>query len=204
MDEGFISVATEEAVEEAAPAASLSGQLQLAGSTTVLPVAETVSEAFMEMYPDVVVEVQGGGSSTGVTSAGEGTADIGNASRNIKDSELEKFPELNIFTIAYDGIAIVTNPGTELPSLSIAQVQSIFAGEITNFSEVGGPDAEIIVISREEGSGTRGAFEELVMEEGEEKIHHRHRHSAELQRLRAHQCCRDPRFHRFPVLRLPG
>ena len=173
VEEGFISVsasAEEETVEEAAPAASLSGQLQLAGSTTVLPVAESVSEAFMEMYPDVVVEVQGGGSSTGVTSAGEGTADIGNASRNIKDSELEKFPELNIFTIAYDGIAIVTNPGTELPSLSIAQVQSIFAGEITNFSEVGGPDAEIIVISREEGSGTRGAFEELVMEEGEEKF----------------------------------
>ena len=162
---------TQAAAEETQPTAveettteGLSGQLQLAGSTTVQPVAETVAEAFMTLNPDVVVEVQGGGSSTGVTSAGDGTVDIGNASRNIKDSELETYPELEIFTIAYDGIAIVTNPGIELPSLSIEQVQGIFAGEITNFSEVGGPDAEIIVISREEGSGTRGAFEELVME----------------------------------------
>ena len=177
VEEGYISVSAEaeaedvveEEVVEETTAVDLSGQLQLAGSTTVQPVAETIAEAFMDMYPDVVVEVQGGGSSTGVTSAGDGTVDIGNASRNIKDSELETYPELNIFTIAYDGIAIVTNPGTELPSLSIEQVQGIFAGEITNFSEVGGPDAEIIVISREEGSGTRGAFEELVMAAGDEE-----------------------------------
>ena len=177
VEEGYISVSAEaeaedvveEEVVEETTAVDLSGQLQLAGSTTVQPVAETIAEAFMDIYPDVVVEVQGGGSSTGVTSAGDGTVDIGNASRNIKDSELETYPELNIFTIAYDGIAIVTNPGTELPSLSIEQVQGIFAGEITNFSEVGGPDAEIIVISREEGSGTRGAFEELVMAAGDEE-----------------------------------
>ena len=164
VEEGYISVSAEAEAEEASLPADLSGQLQLAGSTTVQPVAETIGEAFMEMYPDVVVEIQGGGSSVGVTSAGDGTVDIGNASRNIKDSELETFPDLNIFTIAYDGIAIVTNTELELPSLSIEQVQGIFAGEITNYSEVGGPDAEIIVISREEGSGTRGAFEELVME----------------------------------------
>jgi phosphate transport system substrate-binding protein len=113
---------------------------------------------------DVTIEVQGGGSSVGVTSAGEGTVDIGDASRNVKDSEFEAFPELQVFTIAYDGIAIVTNPDLELPTLSIEQVQKIFSGEITNYSEVGGPDAEIIVVSREEGSGTRAAFEELVME----------------------------------------
>jgi phosphate transport system substrate-binding protein len=100
----------------------------------------------------------------GVTSAGEGTVDIGNASRAVKDSEFEKFPSLQIFTIAYDGIAIVTHPETKLTSLSVEQVRNIFAGEITNFSEVGGPDAPITVVSREEGSGTRAAFEELVME----------------------------------------
>ncbi len=144
--------------------AGLSGKLSLAGSTTVQPLAEVLGEAFMEMNPGVVIEVQGGGSSVGVTSAGEGTVDIGTASRAIKSSEFEKFPDLQVFTIAYDGIAIVTNPGVELPSLTVEQVRGIFAGEITNFAEVGGPDAPITVVSREEGSGTRAAFEELVME----------------------------------------
>jgi phosphate transport system substrate-binding protein len=143
--------------------AGLSGQLQLAGSTTVQPIAEKLAEAFMSKNPDLVIEIQGGGSSVGVTSAGEGTVDIGNASRDVKDSELEKFPTLKIFTIAYDGIAVVTHPDTKLSSLSVEQVRDIFAGEITNFSEVGGPDAPITVVSREEGSGTRAAFEELVM-----------------------------------------
>jgi phosphate transport system substrate-binding protein len=143
--------------------AGLSGQLQLAGSTTVQPIAEKLAEAFMAKNPDLVIEIQGGGSSVGVTSAGEGTVDIGNASREIKSSELEKFPNLKVFTIAYDGIATVTHPETKLSSLSVEQVRDIFAGEITNFSEVGGPDAPITVVSREEGSGTRAAFEELVM-----------------------------------------
>jgi phosphate transport system substrate-binding protein len=147
----------------------LSGQIQLAGSTTVQPLAEVLAEAFMADHPDVMIEVQGGGSSVGVTSAGEGTVDIGNASRNVKESEFEEFPELQVFTIAYDGIAIVTNLDLELPSLSIDQVKAIFAGEITNYSEVGGPDTEIVVVSREEGSGTRAAFEELVMESGDEE-----------------------------------
>ncbi len=148
-----------------APAqAGLSGQLQLAGSTTVQPLAEKLAEAFMKLNPQVTIEAQGGGSSVGVTSAGEGTVDIGNASREIKSSEMEKFPNLKVFTIAYDGIAIVTNPGIKLPGLSKDQVQAIFAGEVTNFKNVGGPDAAIVVVSREEGSGTRAAFEELVMQ----------------------------------------
>jgi phosphate transport system substrate-binding protein len=151
-------------------AAGFSGQLQLAGSTTVQPLAEVLGEAFMKLNPDVVIEIQGGGSSVGVTSAGEGTVDIGNASREIKSSEFEKFPDLQVFTIAYDGIAIVTHPDTKLDTLSVEQVRDIFAGEITNFSEVGGPDAPITVVSREEGSGTRAAFEELVMEYREEKV----------------------------------
>jgi phosphate transport system substrate-binding protein len=155
-------------VQEAA-AGGLSGQIQLAGSTTVQPLAEVLAETFMAQNPGLTIEVQGGGSSVGVTSAGEGTVDIGDASREIKSSELEQFPDLQVFTIAYDGIAIVTNPGVELPSLTVEQVRDIVAGEITNFSEVGGPDATIVVVSREEGSGTRAAFEELVMAVGEEK-----------------------------------
>lgn len=156
------------AAEEAAPAEeaaeeTLSGQIQIAGSTTVQPLAETLAESFMDANPDVVIEIQGGGSSVGVTSAGDGTVDIGSASREIKSNEMETYPDLNVYTIAYDGIAIVVNPDVDLPTLSIEQVRGIFSGEITNFSEVGGPDAEIVVVSREEGSGTRAAFEELVM-----------------------------------------
>ncbi|NMB61878.1 MAG: phosphate ABC transporter substrate-binding protein [Chloroflexi bacterium] len=152
------------AEEVIAPEAeALSGQLQIAGSTTVQPLAETLAEAFMEGNPDVIIEIQGGGSSVGVTSAGEGTVNIGAASREIKSSEMETFPNLNIYTIAYDGIAIIINPELDIPTLSLEQVRGIFSGTITNFSEVSGPDAAIVVVSREEGSGTRAAFEELVM-----------------------------------------
>jgi phosphate transport system substrate-binding protein len=157
-------VASEESAVEEEVALVLEGQLQLAGSTTVQPLAEVLSEAFMDMNEAVSIDVQGGGSSVGVTAAGEGTADIGMSSRNIKDSEFETFPELHVFTIAYDGIALVVNKEVEIPSLSVDQVRAIFTGEITNFSGVGGADAPITVVSREEGSGTRAAFEELVME----------------------------------------
>jgi len=85
----------------------------------------------------------------------------------VKESEFETFPSLQVFTIAFDGIAIATNPDLSLPSLTVDQVKQIFAGAITNYSDVGGPDGEIIVVSREEGSGTRAAFEELVMQSGE-------------------------------------
>ena len=157
--------ASSEAAEAEAPAvAGLSGQIQIAGSTTVQPLAEELAESFMDMNPDLIIEIQGGGSSVGVTSAGESTVDIGNASRNVKDSEFEEFPEIQVHTIAYDGIAVVSNPDLKLDTLSEEQIRAIFSGEITNYSEVGGPDAEIIVVSREEGSGTRAAFEELVME----------------------------------------
>ena len=146
----------------------LSGQIQIAGSSTVQPLAEVLAEAFMADHPDVTIEVQGGGSSVGITAAGEETVDIGMASRNVKESEFATFSNLEVFVIAFDGIAIVTQSDLELPSLTVEQVKGIFAGEITNYAEVGGPDSEIIVVSREEGSGTRAAFEELVMEAGED------------------------------------
>ena len=146
-----------------APVDVTAGSLQLAGSTTVQPLAEELAEAFMAGNPDLTIEVQGGGSSVGVTSAGEGTVAIGMASREIKASELETYADLKVFTIAYDGIAVVTNPDVALDSLTLDQVRGIFSGEITNYSQVGGADATIVVVSREEGSGTRAAFEELAM-----------------------------------------
>jgi phosphate transport system substrate-binding protein len=165
VDQGYIPV-IEGVVEETEPEpepADEGGQISIAGSTTVQPVAEKLAEVYMEANPDVKIDVAGGGSSSGVKAAGDGTADIGNASREIKNSELETYPDLNIFTIARDGIAVVAHPEVTVDELTIEQVREIFAGNVTNWSEVGGEDQPITVISREEGSGTRGAFEDMVM-----------------------------------------
>ena len=149
------------AVEEAAP----STEITVAGSTTVQPLAELFAEAFMAENAGITIDVQGGGSSVGVKAAGQATSDIGMASREIKDSELAEFTDIVIFTIARDGIAIVVNADVSVDDLSLEDAQAIFAGTITNWSEVGGADEAIIVVSREEGSGTRAAFEEMVMSE---------------------------------------
>jgi phosphate transport system substrate-binding protein len=139
--------------------------LTLAGSTTVQPLAEKFAEAYMAEHSNVTIDVQGGGSSVGVKAAGQKTADIGMASREVKDSEMTEFSGINVFVIARDGIAIVANPGINVESLTIEQIRDIFGGTITNWNEVGGDDASIIVVSREEGSGTRSAFEEMVLGE---------------------------------------
>lgn len=135
----------------------------VSGSTTVQPLAEKLAEAFMTENTGVRIDVQGGGSSVGVKAAGEGTSDIGMASREVKESELAEFPNLKIFVIARDGIAIVSHPDVTVSDLTVEQVRDIFSGKITNWKDLGGVDQNIIVVSREEGSGTRGAFEEMVM-----------------------------------------
>lgn len=140
--------------------------ISVSGSTTVQPLAEKLAEAFMTENAGVRIDVQGGGSSVGVKAAAEGTSDIGMASREIKDSELTEFPNLKVFVIARDGIAIVTHPDTPVSDLTIDQVRDIFSGKITNWKDVGGEEQSIILVSREEGSGTRAAFEEMVMGEG--------------------------------------
>lgn len=141
----------------------LSGHISVAGSTTVQPLAEKLAEAFNAQNLSVQIDVQGGGSSVGVKSVGQGQVDVGMASREIKQSELDEYPDLKVFTIARDGIAIVVHPDMPVNGLTKEQVKAIFAGEITNWSEVGGPDKPIVVVAREEGSGTRAAFEEMVM-----------------------------------------
>ncbi len=144
-------------------AAMLSGTITVAGSTTVQPLAEDLAEAFRAIHPNVKIDIQGGGSSVGIKSAGQGTVDIGTASREIKDAEKAEFLDLKIYTIALDGIAIVVHPDVAVEDLTVEQVRDIFAGKIVNWKEVGGPDRKIVVVSREEGAGTRGAFEEMVM-----------------------------------------
>jgi len=139
--------------------------ISVAGSTTVQPLAEKMAEVFTAANPDVKIDVAGGGSRAGGQAAGAGAADIGAASRAVKDSELQEHPDLVIFEIARDGIAIVTHPEVPVDNLTTDLVRDIFSCAITNWSAVGGPDQPIAIISREEGSGTRAAFEEMVMGE---------------------------------------
>ncbi|MCT4593370.1 MAG: phosphate ABC transporter substrate-binding protein [Anaeromicrobium sp.] len=134
-------------------------EVEVIGSTTVTVVAQSVADEFEKENPNIKINVQGIGSSAGVKAAHDKSADIGMASRELKEKEKEW--NLTEHVIAYDGIALVTNPKNKT-QLTKDQVKDIFTGKITNWSEVGGADANIIVVSREAGSGTRGAFEELT------------------------------------------
>jgi phosphate transport system substrate-binding protein len=138
---------------------SASGTIIEAGSTTVQPVAEKLAATFKQKNPNVTITIQGGGSSVGIKSAADGTVDIGAASRELKSDE----PRLVTHLLARDGIAIVVHPSNPATGLTKEQVVKIFAGEITNWNQVGGSSGTITVIAREEGSGTRTAFEEMVM-----------------------------------------
>ncbi|HIE32056.1 MAG TPA: phosphate ABC transporter substrate-binding protein [Methanosarcinales archaeon] len=138
-------------------------KLQIAGSTTVLPIAEECTRVFMERHHGSQIYVSGGGSSHGIKSVADGTVDIGDASRDLEDSEKEKCPDLVAHAIARDGVAIIVHPSSPVSDLTIGQVQSIYTGEITNWKDVGGEDSEIMVVSREEGSGTRDCFEQVVL-----------------------------------------
>ncbi|MGC9517514.1 MAG: phosphate ABC transporter substrate-binding protein [Methanomicrobiales archaeon] len=137
------------------------GTIQIAGSTSVQPVAEKLAEVYTQSNSDVKINVQGGGSSVGVKSAADGTADIGTSSRELKDDE--KNQDLKTYQIGRDGIVVAVNKENPVSDLTSDQIKDIFSGKITNWKELGGPDATINVIAREEGSGTRDAFEELVM-----------------------------------------
>jgi phosphate transport system substrate-binding protein len=141
----------------------LAGQIKVAGSTTVQPLAEKLAEAFSAKNPKVQIDVQGGGTAVGIKSGGEGTVDVGMASREIADSEKQQYPDMKVSVIAWDGIAAIVPPQSTVTGLTKAQVRDIFAGKITNWSQVGGSDRAIIVVSREEGSGTRTAWQDLVM-----------------------------------------
>ncbi|HEY5999647.1 MAG TPA: phosphate ABC transporter substrate-binding protein [bacterium] len=133
--------------------------LTVAGSTSVQPFAEKLAETFMATHPGCAINVQGGGSTAGIRAAETGAAAIGMSSRHLKESE----EMLHQVTIALDGIAIIVNAANPVAGLTREQVAAIFTGEVGRWSAVGGPDRPIHFVTREEGSGTRGAFEEMVM-----------------------------------------
>ena len=133
--------------------------LTVAGSTSVQPFAEKWAELYMQKHPGTQINIQGGGSTAGIRAAQAGTAQLGASSRALKPDE----SALHGVVVARDGIAVVVHPKNSLTGLTLAQVQSVFSGAVHNWKELGGADRPITLITREEGSGTRTAFEELVM-----------------------------------------
>ena len=149
-----------EAVESTAPEAKLSGSVSTDGSTSMEKVIGALGEAFTEANPDVNFTYNPTGSGSGITAVSEGRCDIGLSSRNLKDEEAAK--GLKVTVLALDGIAVIVNPENPVSELSLEQIAKIYTGEITNWSELGGNDAEIVVIGREAGSGTRDCFESIT------------------------------------------
>lgn len=152
------------AEETAAPAketgADLGGSISMAGSTSMEKLANAVAESFMEKYPGVTVTAEFTGSSAGIEAVTAGSVEIGNSSRALKDEEKAAGAVENI--VAIDGIAVVVDPANPVTDLTKDQLISIYTGETKNWSELGGEDAPVVVVGREAGSGTRGAFEELL------------------------------------------
>ena len=139
---------------------NLKGNLTMVGSTSMEKLANAASEAFMIKYPSVMVNAEFIGSSAGVEAVLAGTTDIGNASRNLKESEISSGAVENI--VAIDGIAVIIDKSNSVTNLSTDQLKQIYTGSVNNWSQIGGSDLPIVVIGRESGSGTRSAFEEIL------------------------------------------
>ncbi len=141
--------------------------LEIKGSTTVLPIAQKAAEAFMKVYPDINVSVSGGGSGNGIKAIIDGTTDIADTSRFIKGKEVALAVEKGVypvpFGIAYDCIVPVLHPSNPINNLTINQLKAIYEGKIKNWKQVGGPDLQIVVISRDTSSGTYEVWESLIM-----------------------------------------
>ena len=140
-------------------AAALSGNVATGGSTSMKNIIAALTEGFAEVEPGVTVSYDPTGSGAGITGATDKTLDIGLSSRALKDDEKA---DVDGTTIALDGIAIIVNNASKVEDLTVDQLKQMFTGEITNWSEVGGDDGEIVLIGREAGSGTRDGFESIV------------------------------------------
>jgi phosphate transport system substrate-binding protein len=145
----------------------LAENIVIKGSTTVLPIAQAVLEAYMKANPGAKISLSGGGSGEGIKAIIDGTADIGNSSREIKktETELAKSKSVTVVetVVAIDAIVPIVNPRNKVTNLTIDQLSQIYQGKITNWKEVGGEDLEIVVISRDSSSGTFEAWGELVL-----------------------------------------
>ena len=141
------------------------------GSTTVLPIAQKAAEVFMQKNPNADISVRGGGSGVGIASIIDGMCDIANSSRPIKDTELDKGvtngKDIKAHVIAMDGICVIVHPSNSVKALSKKQIKDIYIGSVSNWSQVGGKDEKIVVISRDSSSGTFEAFGTLALEKAQ-------------------------------------
>ena len=156
---GSASSAAASSTAAGSTAAALSGNVATGGSTSMKNVIAALTEGFAEVEPGVTVSYDPTGSGAGITGAADKTLDIGLSSRALKDDEKA---DVDGTTIALDGIAIIVNNASKVEDLTVDQLKQMFTGEITNWSEVGGDDGEIVLIGREAGSGTRDGFESIV------------------------------------------
>ncbi|MBS3741961.1 MAG: phosphate ABC transporter substrate-binding protein [Candidatus Cloacimonetes bacterium] len=147
-------------------------KLSVTGSTTVLPIAQKTAEIYMNKHSDINISIRGGGSGVGIAALIDGTAEIANASRPIKDKEIKAAKEkgANPYTniVARDGIAVVVHPSNSIDKISIAQIKGIYTGEINNWNQLGGESKEIVVVSRDNSSGTYAVFNKLAL--GDSKV----------------------------------
>ncbi len=141
-------------------AQDLSGTVTMSGSTSMEKLANAAAEAFMAKYTNVTVTAEFTGSGAGIEAVTAGTVDIGNSSRSLKDTEKSAGLAENI--VAIDGIAVIVDTANTVADLTKDQLAQIYTGAITNWKDLGGADQPIVVVGREAGSGTRGAFEELL------------------------------------------
>lgn len=143
-------------------------ELVIQGSDTLLEVSQNWAESFMDANPGINISVTGGGSGTGIAALINKTADLANASRGIKDKEIDAAKDQGLdiqeYTVAWDGISVIINNNNPVDELSIEQISKIFTGEIDNWNEVGGNDGEIVVVSRDSSSGTYVYFKERVVQ----------------------------------------
>jgi phosphate transport system substrate-binding protein len=141
--------------------AALTGRVTFAGSTTVQPLADRIGQVFRAQHPGVELDIAAGGSLVGIQAVHEGTVDIGMVSRALTPEEAEGIEQ---HLLAIDIIAVIVHPDNPVRGLTMAQLAAIYRGDVVNWSQVGGPDLPILVVVREQISGTRGAFDELVLE----------------------------------------
>ncbi len=137
--------------------------LKAAGSTSVGPVMETLAEMYSVKYPGAEIVVEAGGSGVGVTSCADGTVDFGMASRDLKDDEKTKYPDMKTTVLCKDGVAVVVNSANKVTGLTIDQIRDIFTSKIKDWSEVGGDKGKINLYTRDSASGTREAFQTLML-----------------------------------------
>ncbi len=146
---------------------AFAGNLVIKGSTTVLPIAQKVAEAYMKKFPEVRISISGGGSGNGIKALIDGSTDVADSSRFIKDKEVKLAIEKNVlpvpFAVAYDCIVPVVHPSNTMTNLSMEQLKDIYMGKIKNWSQLGGPDSPVVVISRDTSSGTYEVWEKKVM-----------------------------------------